>query len=266
MNFDDDIEYSFSKININKDEIDDNSDDDKTKMKSKIKKNENENNIENKNKLILEPVNMLDIININILKEYVKKDIESNKEYYDDLHITYKISNPKKAEWILSKSIKDCKLVGDGNTNIDIIINNIGIDVSVLTLNNNNTNEKSIMQNFANSSDLDTLFNINNVEKAVEIFKNKLIDKYKFSNNIDSIYYLIFICKDTNIYLSCLKLNPVNIINMKSAGLSDKGKTIAIDKFIDKKFGNVLLYKSKKRLELRLSKDIINHTCSIKLF
>ena len=47
-------------------------------------------------------------------------------------------------------------------------------------------------------------------------------------------------------------------------------KNISIENFIDIKVGNVKLYKSKKRLELRLSKDIINNIinniCSIKLF
>ena len=56
------------------------------------------------------------------MKEYVKRDLESNKEYFDDLKITYRISDPKKAEWILSKSIENSKLVGNGNTNIDICI------------------------------------------------------------------------------------------------------------------------------------------------
>ena len=54
--------------------------------------------------------------------------------------MTYRISDPKKAEWILGKAIINSKLIGNGHTNIDIIINNIGIDVSVLTLNNNYTN------------------------------------------------------------------------------------------------------------------------------
>lgn len=85
----------------------------------------------------------------------------------------------KKAEWILSKSIANSKLIGNGNTNVDILVKNkIGIDVSVLTLNNNYTNEKSVIQNFSDSGDLDTFFNTKKGEKIVTIFKKKLIEKY----------------------------------------------------------------------------------------
>jgi hypothetical protein len=205
-------------------------------------------------------------IDLDILKDYIKNDMESNKEYFEDLNITYRISNPKKAEWILSKAIKNCKLVGNGNNNIDICINNIGIDVSVLTLNGNYTNEKSIMQNFKQSNDLDSLFNTNEGEKALNIFKEKFKDKCEFSsNNKKNIYYMIFICKNKNIYLACLKLYTKNIDNMKFSCFTKTNKNINIDNFIHKKFGNIKLYKSKKRLELRLSKNII-HKYSIKLY
>jgi len=227
----------------------------------------NKNLIKNYN-YILMPCKIPDFVDIKILKEYVKKDLDGNKEYFDDLNITYRISDPKKGEWILNKAIKDGKLVGNGNKNIDIIINDkIWIDVSVLTLNNNCTNEKSIMQNFSNSNDLDVLFNTNAGEEAVEIFRNKFIEKCSFKDNIKKdIYYMIFICKNKNVYITCLKLNPENISNMKFSGFTKTCKNISIENFIDTQIGNVKLYKSKKRLELRLCKDIINHECSTKLF
>jgi hypothetical protein len=75
-------------------------------------------------KYILEPCIIKEFIDIKILKEYVKKDIDSNREYFDDLNITYKISDPRKGEWILNKAIKNGKLVGNGNNNIDINIDN----------------------------------------------------------------------------------------------------------------------------------------------
>ena len=62
-------------------------------------------------------------------------------------------------------------------------------------------------------------------------------------------------------------LNTKNISNMKySKFTTTKCKNITIDNFIDCSVGNVKLYKSKKRLELRLSKEIINNKYSIKLF
>ncbi len=49
-----------------------------------------------------------------------------------------------------------------------------------------------------------------------------------------------------------------NIKNICFDSLSKKCKTILLKNFIDNDFGNVKLYKSKKRLELRLNKKIIN--------
>lgn len=94
--------------------------------------------------MILSQCPLLECIDVKVLKEYVQKDVISNKEYYDDLKMNYKINDPKKAEWIIGKTIKKCKLVGNGSKCIDInVCDTIGIDVSVLTLSNNkNTNEK----------------------------------------------------------------------------------------------------------------------------
>ncbi len=100
--------------------------------------------------MILQQIKIPDFINIEILIKYVISDIDNNKNFFDDCNIAYKISDPKKAEWILHKSISGSKLVSNGSNNIDIEYidyNNInfGIDVSVLTMNNNISNEKSIM-------------------------------------------------------------------------------------------------------------------------
>jgi hypothetical protein len=215
---------------------------------------------------ILESCQLPDFIDITELKKYVKKDITGNKEYFDDLGITYRISDPKKSEWMIHKSIKNSKMVGNGHTYVDIIVKNkIGIDVSILTLNNKYTNEKSIIQNFSVSNDLDTLFKDRSSEKAVEIFKNKLTEKFS-SNLLDDIYYVLFICNNKNIYVTCLKLNKNNITNMSPAGFSKENKNIAIDNFIDNTLGSVKLYSSKKRLELRLCKSIIDNENTIKLY
>lgn len=252
-----------------------------------MSKNENENenetdnnNITNSDKIIIKqernnpklfftPEKIPDFVNINILKEYVKKDIDANKEYFDDINSTYKISNPIKAEWILNKSIKGAKMVGNGNTNFDINVHDkYGIDVSVLTLKGNHSNEKSVMQNFTGCNNLDSLFTENKGDDAVKIFKDNLIKKYNFKNGEKKdIIYLIFVCKGKNIYLTCLKLNLKFIINIKFSNFTKSKKTIQLDNCIDKNIGNVILHKSKKRLELRLHKNIINNNeCCVKIF
>lgn len=211
----------------------------------------------------------MDQIDIQILKGYVKKDIEANKEFFDDKKITYKISDPKKAEWILHKSIKNSELVGDGNGNIDIFIKNlnIGIDVSVLSLTKNLTNEKSIIQNFTTGNDLDSLFVNNKGIEVVEIFRNKMFEKYKTNKlQINELYYAIFICVKRNVYLTCFKANCENIPSIEFHSFTQKCKSIIINNFIDEKHGETKLYKSKKRIELRLNKNIINEKYSIKLY
>jgi hypothetical protein len=219
------------------------------------------------NKYVLNSIEIKDIkipINIDILKEYIKKDIDSNKEYYDDINANYNISNPKKAEWLLFKSIKESKMVGNGNTYIDIQYKNIGIDVGVLTLNRNTTNEKSIMQNFS-CKNLDEKFTEDKCKEAVDIFKTKLIEKYK-SDIITEHYYALFICNKKNIYLTFLKLDKSNIQYVESGLLTRSCKNINIINFIDSKLGTVNLYKSKKRLELRLTKNIIKNKNTILVY
>ncbi len=86
----------------------------KCKTNKKIQTDKTENNNKNIVSQILVTCKFPDFVNINVLKEYVKKDSDGNREYFDNLNITYKISDPKKAEWILSKSIKNSKLVENG--------------------------------------------------------------------------------------------------------------------------------------------------------
>ena len=68
------------------------------------------------------------------------------------------------------------------------------------------------------------------------------------------------------VYLVCFKLDITLIQNVKSLGFKKGEKNIITSNFIDSKYGNVLLYKSKKRLELRLNKDIIKDINTVKLY
>lgn len=217
---------------------------------------------------VVKPCRLLEFINLSVLKKYVKKDIDSNKEYFDDKKITYKISDPKKAEWILHKSIKNSKLVGDGNKNIDIFLSDekIGIDVSVLSLTKNLTNEKSVIQNFSTENNLDNLFLSNKGIDILEIFKNKMMEKYKSDDEINEFYYVIFVCEKQNVYMLCFEINYENILNMSFDGFTRNAKSLLINNFIDKQFGETKLYKSKKRIELRLNKNIVNEKYSIKIY
>lgn len=213
---------------------------------------------------VFETCKIPEFVNLKLLKEYVKQDIDSNLSYFNDMNITYRISDSKKSEWMIHKSIQNSKMVGNGSKSVDIKVSDkIMIDVSVLTLNKNITNEKSIMQNFKDSNNLDTLFNSKDGKSIVNIFRKKFQDKYK---GMKEIYYMIFICSGKSIYLTCLKLNLDCISNMEFGGFTKTSKNITIENMISQKMGNVKLYKSKKRLELRLNRDILKRECTEKLY
>ena len=195
---------------------------------------------------------------MDILKKYVYQDIEANREFFDDTNTTYKISDKKKAEWMLNKSIIGSKWVGSGNFCIDIEYGDIGIDVSVLTSTKTSTNEKSIMQCF--SKDLDILFSKLEGENAVNFFSEKLVEKFAKSK-VNIIYYIMFICHNKHINLVCLELRKNRIGKMRFGDFSKKGMSINIENFIQETYGTVKLYKSKKRLELRLHPKEIQSFC-----
>lgn len=217
------------------------------------------------NKELLSLIDIPNFIDIDKLKYWVKMDIDANKYYYDDKKMNYTISNPNKSEWILHKSIDNSKLIGNGNSSMDIITDtNDVIDVGLLTLNNTYTNEKSIIQNTENNN-IDNLFKTKSATPLIRIFKNKLKDKYnKYVK--DNIYYIIFICHDNNIYLVCLKLNVKNINNIRFGYFTKKNKSLIINNIINKKHGVCKIYGAKKRIELRLSKNIINTKNVIQIY
>lgn len=178
---------------------------------------------------------------------------------------------PNIMEFIVQKALNG-RNVSAGHSPIDIIIdyNNkvIGIDVACLSLSpsSNMTNEKSIMQTFNAGNDLDTLFNnkqyneiTNKFTKALEI---KLLTAMR-TNQIDCFYYLIFISRGNKVFLSLYKINVKNIEKMQFDRAIQA--SIIIKKAINKNIGSLKIYKSKKRIELRLSKDVVRNSNTIQL-
>jgi len=68
---------------------------------------------------------------------------------------------------------------------------------------------------------------------------------------------MLYVYCSKNVHLVFLKLNYENINNVIFSKFTQKGMSIDLENFIDEKYGNVKLYKSKKRLELRLHKNFI---------
>ena len=206
------------------------------------------------------------------LKEYLRKYMESRREFYKETNRSLYIED-EFSEWWIS-TVTNGKHVGKGNHCIDVITElNDGIDVMCVTLNDKMTNEKSLIQNFSDSgADLDNLFKEKNDIKAVDLFKNNYYDKIKSTKDdkkLKNLYILSFISTLNDTYMACFKLYPERINNIISGGFVGNKKehvNINIHNFIDSRYGNVKLYKSKKRMELRLHKPIIDNEYTIKLY
>jgi hypothetical protein len=153
---------------------------------------------------------------------------------------------------------------GAGNYPIDVYSSEkkFGFDVkfvsSTVDSNNNfsdsDSNETSIAQNFANEGkNLDTLFDNLKFDEIMNLWKDLLIrknTKAKSELHLNKIYYAIFIRGGSTISLAIAELHVENITYLKVNKYTKK--SVFVDNFIDNNFGNVKIYRSKKRMELRV--------------
>jgi len=157
----------------------------------------------------------------------------------------------------------DWKTIGAGNYPIDVYSSKkrIGADVKFLSakidkngnFQNTLSNETSLCQKFKSTgSNLDQLFKRKKKKEILEGWIDILLEKNKIpvsEYNLKDIYYFIFIRGGDSISLAIAKINKNNISRIKISRLTDKSAFIA--GYIDERHGNVKIYKSKKRMELR---------------
>lgn len=225
-----------------------------------------------RNTKMLEPCSVKEIkLNISNLISYLKTDyLTPGRREYIRSTSTHNIQlEDGFMEYIVAKCIEG-KRVGEGHCPIDIIKDKNGIDVLCVCINKKTSNEKSMIQNFKNCGhSLDQLFEQNKYGTAVNLYKkeyyNKLCDVKK-AYGVEQLFYLGFISTDTSVYLTTLKIDLRSILNAKVNGVTPAGKSIKIINFIDSKYGSTILYKSKKRLELRFNRALIYHPYTIKIY
>lgn len=210
-------------------------------------------NLKSSESNLLSLVNIPSDINIKRLKNLISELINVDLIYFQQ-----EKSNLTMDKISIERRIADScngKRVGQGNKPFDIITpSGQYIDVCGVCLKGATTNEKSLIQNFRTAGTvLDNYFLENKHNEALELFKNTLKNKCQVE-----IYHLFVISTTDKIYIVCLKLNTDNIDNIKSNGFTKKKSSIVLDNVIDKKLGKAKLYKSKKRIELRLNKEILN--------
>jgi len=225
----------------------------------------------NRSKNVLEPCNPSELdIDYKKLEECLRNDYltQGRMEYYKNTSTKNLTLEDGFMEYILAKCI-DGDRVGEGNCPVDVVKNDFGIDVLCVCLKGNKTNEKSIMQNFGEcGKNLDSYFVNEKYQEALYLFKKEYYKKLftaKTTKKLNRLYYCAFISTDINIYLSVFKINIEHILNMKYETITKTKKNIKFKGFINKKLGMSTLYKSKKRLEIRLSKNVIECFNTIKI-
>ena len=249
----------------------------------KIKAGDENRNMENKSAVIIQRylrghlcrkpminiVNNHDLIDLDNLSILIKSEFVKDDTTYTNRGnmVKEEKSNLKMdsdlAEWLIKKCVKDGKRIGQGNGAIDIETDEIGIDVACTCLNGNFTNEKSLAQKLKDSGNLlDIHFEEKKDKLAVELYKKSF--KEKFDDFKKDKYYLFLISTKKEIYICMLTIDINQLHLVQSCGFSTQGKSIKTRGFINSKYGSVILYKSKKRIELRLNKEILKY--SHKLF
>ena len=202
---------------------------------------------------VLRPITPYNLdINYNIISLDLKNYIKSRLNYYEDTPSKNWIIESEFSEFWFKKA-SDGKRIG-GNKGMDIITkNNLGLDLSCLYINGNQTNVKSIISYY-------------DMDKNFDLAKNKLhkkIDNFCMEYNTKELFYCVLISDEKNIYLSTFQFYPKNIPNIYFNNITKN--SVYTNNFIDSKYGYVKLNLRQRRLELRLNSNIINKFNTIKL-
>jgi hypothetical protein len=211
-------------------------------------------------------------INIDKIKEKMFNYMDSRAEFYKYLNRTPYVED-EFSEYLTAIS-SDGSVIGGGHCAMDVETKNSeGIDAMCVIMNKDLSNEKSLIQNFKSSgSNLDTLFKEKKDQEAVALFMNdykKKLEKVKEDKNLTDLYILAYISVDTDIYIACFKIDISKIAYVTSGGFVGKKENyvnIIVDNFIDSNIAQVKLYKSKKRVELRLKKELLQEKHIYKIY
>ena len=220
---------------------------------------------------VLELCSIPDTINIQEIKKHINSYMVSRVSYYRDKKRAPFIED-EFSEYYVAKSSGGIE-IGGGSCAMDVQIKDIGIDVMCVIMNKNSSNEKSLIQNFSSSGEnLDTLFKNKKDNEAVNLYTSQYLKKLldvKKDKLLKELYILAFISTIKDVFIACFKINIENIENISSGGFVKNKNTcvnIIINNFIDPLYGNVKLYKSKKRMELRLLPNILKSEHIIKIY
>jgi len=211
--------------------------------------------------------NFFDDDSLKVIQFFLQKSLVSQPETLPgqkDLPI--QIPKEHIEQWIVQAL--NARPVGSGSYPVDVLGDDWAADVKMLScgvnkngaLKNSDSGETSLSQKFSSTvfgkyNTLDELFARKDYKLIWDKWQQILIDKYKVVNDdhgITKIYYFIVLRAGNIFHLCGLKLNIDLLSNTEIDYSNTTETTIWINNFINKEFGKVKIYKSKKRVELRL--------------
>jgi len=219
---------------------------------------------------VLRQVPLPDSIRIPYLREKVQQYMDPRAEFYRDTGRNPYIEDEIGEYWTAKAS--NGIEIGRGSGGMDVkTVDGKGIDVMCVIMKHNGSNEKSLTQNFSGAgAQLDNLFNERRDVEALSLFCERYkekIRKAREDNNLTSMYLLAFISTQTDIFVVCFYLDETMIDEVRSGGfVAGRDRNIIANGFIDPSEGNVKLYKSKKRLELRLNRTVLASPYTVQLW
>jgi len=222
---------------------------------------------------VLSVCKMPESVDIAVMKDLVSKYMESRTEYYKEKKRSPYVED-EFSEWFTGQATKGI-VIGGGSCAMDVkTAKGEGIDAMCVIMNKSQSNEKSLMQNFSESgNNLDKLFLEKKDEDALKLFTDGYFHKLntcKTEKELTDLYILAFVSTTADVYLVCFKIDIAQIQHVRSGGFVGEGKAecknIKVNHFVDSKHATVKLYKSKKRLELRLLPAILESEHAVKIY
>ncbi len=219
--------------------------------------------------MVLEPLSKKELEDIfdktaqDVIRYFLDKMIYMQPELHcDQKELPIQIPKEHIEQWLVQAL--DVDSVGAGSNSIDILKKGeFGADVKMLSCaidkngnldKNKLSGETSLAQKFKGAgSNLDTLFKNADYDIIVDEWKEILKNKYSnVQEDIKNIYYFILLRANKTFYLSGIKLNLNKLDNIEANINKSNGNNAVVDKMIDDEYGNIRIYKAKKRMELRL--------------
>jgi len=218
---------------------------------------------------VLEIAPMPTGFDIDLIKTMVTEYLTPRLNFYKDAGRSLFVED-EFSEWFLAKATAG-KEIGKGHIAMNVRSSaGDGIDAFCVIMNKGESNEKSLIQNFKEcGKDLDTLFSEQKFAEATNLFmtnyKKKLIEVSKVKE-INNLYYLGFVSDVKSVYLVNFKINIDHIDSVGVKTVTKSLKSIMLNNFMLDEHGSIKLYKSKKRIELRLRPAVLKNDNVVKIY